>query len=152
MKSMQAAVLTLILCACGGGGGADSTSAPDTPAAPDTPSSPDTPAAPRTTADLVAAPQMDFSSSSELSVRVSVDPSRHAFVALYGRFELTGGGYQPDYQNRLAAGVTDGGRFHAELMADDDQQELLVEVWYHGETVPLQQVFRLPRQRIEWAL
>ncbi|BDY04217.1 hypothetical protein [Ferrimonas sp. YFM] len=162
MKSFNLAVLTLFLCACGGGGGGGgSAPAPDTPAVPDTPSTPttpDTPATPdapeepQTTADLVASPQMDFASSSELSVSVTVDPGRSAYVALYSVFDSIGGSFQPDYQNRLAAGVTDAGQFKAELMAADEQQELLVEVWYHGESTPLQQVFSMPAERIEWEL
>ncbi|WP_028108166.1 hypothetical protein [Ferrimonas futtsuensis] len=153
MKSFNAAVFTLFLCACGGGGG-DSASAPDpvTPAVPDAPATPDTPQPPQTTADLVASPQMNFASSSELTVLVSVNPDRSAYVALYASFGGTGASYRPDYQNRLAAGVTEGGRFEAALMAADDQQQLLVEVWYHGDTAPLQQLFPLPAERIEWEL
>ncbi|WP_417347706.1 hypothetical protein [Ferrimonas sp.] len=149
MKSFNVAVLTLFLCACGGGGGGGSAPAPETPAAPDTPAPP---AAPQTTADLVASPQMDFSSSSEVAINVSVEPGRSAYVALYSQFEEESGGYLPDYQQRLAAGVTDAGQFEVLLMAANEQQQLLVEVWYHGETVPLQQVFALPSDRIEWEL
>ncbi|WP_028113694.1 hypothetical protein [Ferrimonas kyonanensis] len=160
--------VSVLLAGCGGGGGGGSeTPAPQPPTTPvdepqDEPEEEpeaepgDDPAAepgPMLTADLVASPQMSFEGASSLKVVVSLAAEERAFVSLYTHFEANGQGYQPDYQRRLASGGVHNGRFEAEVMAAVDQAQILVEVWFYDvDKAPLQKVFPVSSQPVEWSI
>ncbi|SDI83572.1 hypothetical protein SAMN04488540_103231 [Ferrimonas sediminum] len=152
--------MSALLVGCGGGGGGGSdTPQPPTPTTPaddpqDEPE--DDPAAepqPLTTADLVASPQMRFEGARRLKVVVSLGGDERAFVSLYTHFEAGVQGYQPNYQRRLASGGIHNGRFETEVMTGRDQQQILVEVWFYDvDKAPLQKVFPVSGQSVEWSI
>ncbi|WP_298439083.1 hypothetical protein [uncultured Ferrimonas sp.] len=164
MKPFILPVILLGLCSCGGGGGgADSSAAAPATAAPVTTTAPTpppsttppvaTPAAPITTSDLVAALEMDFSSAAEVAVSVDIGNSGSAFVALYSDYREQGGSYLPNYQQRLSGGMTNNGKFSAQVAVAAGQEHLLIEVWRHdGGSIAQQRLVSLAATEIHWTV
>ncbi|WP_028118077.1 hypothetical protein [Ferrimonas senticii] len=145
-KPSLAIAITLVLTACGGGGG--SSNEGNAPAPAPVTTAPEPAPAPTSTAELVASPQMDFASCDQLQVLVNAP--ENSFVAAYYEFEQSGTGFVPNYQQRQLSGLVVDGQFQASLMAPDQQQSILVELWPPGATEPQQRRFELSQGVIRW--
>ncbi|TKB58485.1 hypothetical protein [Ferrimonas aestuarii] len=161
-------------CGGGGGGGGDS-STPEAPAPIDDSSGNDDTdtddnsggesepeAEPETpgliepdmiTEELIASDVMDFKASEPVMVSINMASGETAYASVYMEFSETPEGYLPSYQQRMVSGPLTNGQLELLVSVGKERTHLLIEIWFYDPQIaPLQKVFALNSNRLEWEI
>ncbi len=141
-------VVLVSLYGCGGGSGESDKSAV-------TPEAIDKPVEVTQLAinDLVAAPDFNFTSKSNIIVKLNVEQyqGRRSYINVYRHYQMmSDGSYYPDGASRVVSGPLVDGHFTQTFTGFNKQQQYLVEIWTYDNLPPQQQEITVTNDQLVW--